>query len=91
MRLRFRKDLWVYLMVAGVCSLSFAAGDLIEQATLTMAPHVPPAITRKKPALVKVKLDTLVSGEIRFHKTPNGSNRGNKSLPWTFRFIFSTA
>lgn len=57
-----------------------APSEPTETATLTFAPNVPPAITRKKPAVVKVALTT----EEKVGDLMEGIDNGTKYKFWTF-------
>jgi nitrite reductase (NO-forming) len=57
-----------------------AAPQLTETAAVTYAPNVPPAITRRKPAVVKVALTT----EEKVGDLMEGIDAGTKYTFWTF-------
>src|SRR5689334_9773463 len=67
----------VVLFIAGLAAASALPE---EQAALTYAPNVPPAIARKKPALVKVKLEAQEKEDILME----GFDEGTKYVFWTF-------
>jgi len=58
-----------------------APSELTETAALSFAPNVPPAITRKKPALVKVALTT----EEKVGNLMAGMENSTKYKFWTFK------
>lgn len=82
-----RSRFWTVVMtsvfyVSGLAGMvpSQAAGLPEEQAVLTFAPNVPPAIKRKSPALVKVRLETQEKEGLLME----GFDEGTKYVFWTF-------
>lgn len=71
--------LLISLMLLPVMSRA-AAPSKQENAALTFAPNVPPAITRKSPAVVKVSLTT----EEKIGDLMEGMENGTKYKFWTF-------
>jgi nitrite reductase (NO-forming) len=76
-----RNKLFLLLSVLVMPLVSWAAlPTQTETANLTFAPNVPPAITRKKPAIVKVMLTT----EEKIGDLMEGIDNGTKYKFWTF-------
>lgn len=77
----FKKSMWILVAVVllfpfAISGLAFAKTQLTLEASVSFAPDVPPPLTRKKPGIVKVHLDSSV-------KVMNIDNEHQYAF-WTF-------
>src|SRR5689334_19514124 len=77
--MRKKLSVWLSALLLPLFAWS-APPSLTENASLTIAPDVPPAIARRKPALVKLSLTT----EEKVGDLMEGIDNGTKYKFWTF-------